>query len=40
MEFGTEKCAMQLMKKERRETAEEIQLLNQENFITFGEKEN
>ena len=32
MEFGIEKCAMLIMKKEKREMAERIELPNQENI--------
>ena len=37
MEFGLEKCAMKTM---NRKTAERIELRNQENIRTLGEKEN
>ena len=40
IEFGFEKYAMQIMKRRKRETAEEIELPNQENIRLFGEKEN
>ena len=39
MEFGIEKCAMLIMKKGKKQTTEGIELLNQENIRTHGEKE-
>ena len=38
MEFGIEKGAMLIMKKEKRETTKAIELLNQENIGTLGKK--
>ena len=40
MEFGIEKCALLIMKSERRETAERIELPNQERIRTLGGKKN
>ena len=40
MEFGTEKCTMLIIKKEKRETMEGIELPDQESIRTIGEKEN
>ena len=40
IEFGIEKCAMLKMKSGKRETAEGIELPNQENIKTVGEKKN
>ena len=40
MEFGTEKCALLIMKSEKRETTEGRELLNQETIRMLGEKEN
>ena len=40
MEFCIEKCAMLIIKKDKRQITEEIELRNQERIRTFGEKEN
>ena len=40
MEFDIEKYALLIMKTEKRETIEGIELPNQEIFRTLGEKEN
>ena len=40
MEFGIKKYAMLIMKNRKSETIKEIDLTNQENVRTFGEKEN
>ena len=40
MEFGIKECAMLIMKSGKRERAAGIELLNQENIMLFGEKEN
>ena len=40
MEFGIEKCVMLIMKNERKEIIECIELSNQERIRTFREKEN
>ena len=40
MKFGIEKCAMFLIKSEKREITEGIELLNQERIRMLGEKEN
>ena len=40
MEFGFEKCAMLIMKCEKRQITDKIELLNQERIRKFGEKEN
>ena len=40
MEFGTEKCAMQIMKKGKREATEGIELPKQECIRTLEGKEN
>ena len=39
MEFGIEKCTMLIMRSQRRQITEEIELPNQERIRTFGEKE-
>ena len=40
MEFGIEKCAMLIMKNEKRETTAGIELQNHESIRTLEEKEN
>ena len=40
MELGTEKCPILIIKKVKRESMKEIELPNQENIRTLGEKEN
>ena len=40
MEFGIEKCATLIKKKQQRETTERVELPNQESLKTLGEKEN
>ena len=40
MEFGNENCVMFIMKRGKRQSAEGIELLNQESIKHFGEKEN
>ena len=39
MEFGIEKCAIQIMRSEKRQIAEGIEQLNQERIRRLGEKE-
>ena len=39
MEFGIEKCTTQIMKSEKRESAESMKLPNQECIWTLGKKE-
>ena len=39
MEFGIEKCAMLIRKRRERKTMEGIEIPNQENIRTLGEKE-
>ena len=39
MEFGTEKCTMQIVKSGKREITEGIELSNQERIRTLREKE-
>ena len=38
--MAKKKCAMLIIKREKRETTEEIELVNQKSIRTFGEKEN
>ena len=40
MEFGAEKCAMLIMKKDKRETTKELNQKNQKSIRTRGDKEN
>ena len=40
MEFGIEKCAMLIIKEQKREILEGIELTNQENIKILEEKEN
>ena len=40
MEFGIEKCAMLIVKNEKREIREVVELPNQERIRMLGEKEN
>ena len=40
IKFGSDKCAMLIMKSGERELPEGIQLPNQKNIKTLGEKEN
>ena len=40
MEFGTEKCAMLIMKRGKRQMTEGIEMLKQEKIRTLGEKKN
>ena len=40
IEFGIEKCAMQIMRSQKWQMTEGRELLNQEKFRTLGEKEN
>ena len=40
MEFGIKKCAMLIMKKEKRETMEGVELPNKESIRILSEKEN
>ena len=40
MEFGIEKCAMLVMKSDKRHMTEGVELPNQEKLRTLGEKKN
>ena len=40
MEFGIEKCAVFIMKDEKRDAEEGIELQNQESIRTLGKKKN
>ena len=40
MEFGSEKCAMLIMKCRKKETTERIERLNPERIKSLGETEN
>ena len=39
MEFGIEKCAMLIMKSDKRHTTDGIELPNKEKIRTFGEND-